>query len=205
MPRQPFVIAISGPSGAGKTTLVNLVAALLGDASTLFFDDYDPALMYPADLSSWLKDGADPDRWHTPPFTHDLHELRAGRDVVRSGTQTEIRAAKYIVVEEAFGRERGEIRKCIDVAVAIDIPLDVAMARRLLRQFSYALNEDTPREFLEFINSNLARYEGLDRQIYQAMIGRTKHTADLVLDGLRPAGEQTELILEAIRKKQAQH
>ena len=35
-----FVIAVAGPSGAGKTTLVRGVGELLGDAITFFFDDY---------------------------------------------------------------------------------------------------------------------------------------------------------------------
>jgi uridine kinase len=42
------VIAISGPSGSGKTTLVKQVAAQLGDATALFYDDYRT-------VSDWTK------------------------------------------------------------------------------------------------------------------------------------------------------
>ena len=36
-----YVIAITGASGAGKTTLVQNVVKRLGDATALFFDDYE--------------------------------------------------------------------------------------------------------------------------------------------------------------------
>ena len=60
------VIAISGPSGAGKTTVVNAVAARLGNASTLFYDDYFRRVSHP-DIRAWIEQGCDPDQWAALP------------------------------------------------------------------------------------------------------------------------------------------
>ena len=57
------VIAIAGPSGGGKTTLVQHVAALLDHATQVYFDDYEAVSTYPADMAAWIANGADPNAW----------------------------------------------------------------------------------------------------------------------------------------------
>lgn len=52
--RDSFVIAINGASGAGKSTLVKALVQELGDAVSVYFDDYDPrnvaSSKYPAEF-----------------------------------------------------------------------------------------------------------------------------------------------------------
>ena len=56
-----FVIAISAISGGGKSTLAKSLLPLLGDATTLSFDDYAPVYcptsVYPHDFRRWLEEG----------------------------------------------------------------------------------------------------------------------------------------------------
>jgi uridine kinase len=62
MPANPdacFVIAVSGPPGAGKSTTIRKLVARLGDAVALYFDDYEASSIYP-DMAPWLATGADP-------------------------------------------------------------------------------------------------------------------------------------------------
>jgi uridine kinase len=68
---RPFVIAIGGPSGSGKSSVVQQTAHLLGDAITLFYDDYASVSTYPSDFGAWIRDGANPNDWKTPRFASD--------------------------------------------------------------------------------------------------------------------------------------
>src|SRR2546430_16937481 len=68
-----YVIAISGASGTGKSTLVKALVQTLGNAVPLYFDDYKPQIVatshYPIDLVKWVADGADPNAWETPQLS----------------------------------------------------------------------------------------------------------------------------------------
>ena len=84
-----YVIAVTGTSGAGKTTLVRAVARLLGDAPTLFFDDYEATPTYPQDWTAWWRAGGDPNAVKTPRLAADLRALPppGSSPLVASGTR----------------------------------------------------------------------------------------------------------------------
>ena len=73
--RDSFVIAINGASGSGKSTLVKALVQELGNAVAMYFDDYDPRIVpsskYPTDISQWINNGADPNKWETPQLVED--------------------------------------------------------------------------------------------------------------------------------------
>ena len=74
-----LVIAISAISGGGKSTLAKSLLPLLGDATTLSFDDYAPVYcptsVYPHDFRRWLEEGADPNAWQTPQLNVMIYSL----------------------------------------------------------------------------------------------------------------------------------
>ena len=57
-----YVVAVSGISGAGKTSVIRRASELLESAVGLYFDDYAAASTYPPDLKEWVERGANVDR-----------------------------------------------------------------------------------------------------------------------------------------------
>ncbi len=200
---KPFVIAIGGPSGSGKSTVVNRTASLLGNATTLFFDDYAAASTYPSDFGAWIRDGANPDAWKTPQFATDLVALREGRSIASPGGGKRREPARYIVVEEPFGRERREMRAAIDLVAIVDLPLEVALARRIRRSIQPALADSAASvDCLREIDQYLSAYLDQLREGYMIINRCALTTCDVVLDGLQPGDVLAKQVVDAVRERQ---
>jgi len=193
------VVAIAGPSGAGKTTLVQYVAALLGDATEVFFDDYAAHSTYPENMSTWVAAGADPNQWQTPRLADDVRALRMGVPVLHPDGTTLLRPATYVVIEEPFGRERQEMAPLIDFVAAIDVPLELALARRLRRTIARGLEQWSAEQVLERVDSYLEEYIAWGSAAYGAVNRGTLASCDLPVDGKRPFEELAEQITIAVR------
>ena len=197
-----FVVAVSSAPGGGKTTLVTGAAELLG-ATTLFFDDYAGVSEYPQDFKKWVDDGADLNLWKTPKFAEDLAALKRGERVGSPVGDATISPTEFIVIEEPMGRGRDEMAKSIDFVVLIDTPLDIALARNLLRvdgtntsanmrQVTKGLLIASPREFVR-------DYLDVSRSVYIPVQEQVAADCDLVLDGRLPPDELAEQLVEAVR------
>lgn len=163
-PRPTFVVAVSGVSGAGKTTLVKRVAALLDDGIALHFDDYQPVTNYPTDLAGWIDAGQDLDAWEIPyPGGHlrqllaDLKALREGKAIALPADKGEVKPARFIILEEPSGRARAGLRALIDFVVLLDLPLEMALARKVVDYVSFCLRE-VPQAELAIAMQRLVDY-----------------------------------------------
>ena len=187
--RGALVVAVSGTSGAGKTTIIDGLAARLGEATRLHFDDYLVLGNDVGEIVAWLAEGADPDRIETPELAADLTRLAAGHPVARPGGGAVIRPAPFIIIEEPFGRARREMAPLIDFAVHLDVPLDIALGRRLLRAIRALPVTDPPgghAELVTDIEGQLDAFLAIGRDAYLAADRAARGAADLVLDGLQP-------------------
>ncbi len=57
--KKPYVIAINGVSGAGKTALSERLASTLPNAALFRFDDFDASNVYPEDFYEWTMRGGE--------------------------------------------------------------------------------------------------------------------------------------------------
>ena len=188
--KRHFVIGISSVSGGGKTAVAKKLAELLQDAVTLRFDDYDGTNIHPENLETWLVDGGDYNAWQTPVLTRDLQALTTGNHVASPVDGSKVSPAEYIVFDAPLGRAHCDTGQFIDFMVFIDTPLDVAMARRLLR----GMANPPADEAAKWIEVELSSYLNGARILYVEFRERIKQQSDLVLDGCLTVDELADEI-----------
>lgn len=106
---------------------------------------------------------------------------------------------RFIVLEEPFGRERTAMKGIIDFVVAIDVPLEIALARRLLRTAEWPGFLDHPRELAEAMHSYVQSYLHIGRELYIAINEQARKGCDLILDGMQPIDMLVHTTTEWIR------
>ena len=170
-----FVVAVSGPPGGGKTALVQGLVAQLGDACAIHMDHYERMTREPVEaVARWAERGADFDELPVPGLAEHLRRTK------------EEATSKYIVFETQFGRAHRETAPLIDLLLWIDVPLEVALARKVKAFCAEALRdarEHAARERLAWLESYLGGYLGLVRRLLLVQAERVRPLADLVLDG----------------------
>jgi hypothetical protein len=169
----------------------------LGDAVALYFDDYETSSIYP-DLNQWLAQGADPNQFQTPQLSSDLRALRAGTAITLPHNGDVVQPARVIVLEEPFGRERAEIAGLIDVVVCIDLPLAIALARKLMRMQGFFLAEQTADAFIQHVNFFLPWYIESGYELYRIVQQRVLQDCDIIADGMLPPDMLADSIAAAL-------
>ncbi|MCH8989817.1 MAG: hypothetical protein IIA92_13560 [Chloroflexi bacterium] len=196
-----FVIGISSVSGGGKTAVAEKLTELLQDAVMLCFDDYDETTVHPEDLHTWLTSGADYNVWKTPSLTSDLHSLTTGNHITSPVDGSTIPAAQYIVFDAPLGRAHSDTGKFIDFMVFIDTPLDIAMARRLLRDITTHTVKGAENS-IKSLNAHLSSYLNGGRLLFLELENQIKSNCDIVLDGRLTVDELAATICMRLRQRQ---
>ncbi|MDD4296375.1 MAG: hypothetical protein PHC69_05385 [Ruminiclostridium sp.] len=86
------------------------------------FDDYGDSVYLNRDINDWSED-SNGDEWHTEPVAADVERLLN-------------KQLDYIVLDYPFGYGNRLVGQYINLAVYIDVPLDVALARRIIRDYT---------------------------------------------------------------------
>lgn len=198
-----FIVCLSSPSGGGKTAVTRRLGRMYPNSVTLYFDEYDDigagANIHPASLAQWQRDGRDYNAWQMPGLLRDLALLRNGQPI-RSPTTNAILAPQPVVfLDNALGRASPSLRPYCDFMVYIDTPLDVAMARRIQRDY-FGDNPLDAQSTLDAINAMTANYLTWAREAYLDQARQVKPLCDLVVDGCLPVDELAQQILAAIPK-----
>ena len=200
------VIAIAGPVGAGKSTLVGGLAARLASATTIHFDHYERMTEQPIEeVRRWMLDGADVNRMPVPGLAEALRELKGGHAVTDPLTGGAIPAAKCILFETQFGRRHAATGCHIDFLVWIDTPLDIALARKV-RQFSGQLdprNREEVNAFAPWLTGYLDNYLEVVGGLLRVQRDTVGADADLVIDGALEPAELMRRVEHAIQERLA--
>lgn len=181
MNQKPKIISIAAVSGGGKTTITEELNRKLHHSKALYFDNYDFDEC-PSDICKWVDEGADYNKWILMPLITDVQSLL---------NNTEL---DYILLDYPFAYLNSEMRKFIDLAIYIDTPLDIAMARRILRDFT-----ENP---IDEVHNDLKHYVSDGRKAYLEMVNKVKPNSDIVVDGSYPISLIVSQILGEIRKRE---
>ena len=194
-----FVITVSGVSGAGKSSTVRAIAEQLGNAVCFYFDDYGEAMKQPDDGLAWIAAGADLTEFVLPEFARDLQALCEGQ-VVTTPNGRRVEPAPFLVVEEPFGNGREDMASLVDFVVCIDLPMEIALARRLLEAMEIWGGEASER--LQWMVGYLRSYlfEGM-REVYISINERVKQNSHLVLDGMQPVEHNAKTVVAALEAR----
>jgi len=193
------VVAIAAPIGGGKTSFVEALARALGDAATLHFDRYEAETKKPVSrLTQWMKDGADFSAFEAPNLARDLKALRQGSPIVDPLTHREVLPAEVILFEMPLGREHAETAPYIDFVIWIDVPLDIALARKIREYIAWFREEKNPDGWI-WLDTFVANYLQVFREVLVLQAERVGRRADLVLDGRNPPEALLQSALDALR------
>lgn len=162
------VVAISGASGAGKTTLVKHLAKRF-DCPFLLFDDYVDEHTYPINMKQWLHLGADLSLIKTPALTTSIAKLMS---TTRS---------RFIFIEEPFGRERKSMSILIDYVILLDQPMALCLARIIQRHVK-SPSAEIPDSLAQFLKN----YEDHFKAIYINAVNQVRKNSDLAYNNIAP-------------------
>jgi uridine kinase len=188
----PFIIAVAGMPGAGKSTLISNAMQALGGSDSLYFDDYTRGTDYP-NIPQWVAAGCDPNQWISPGLSDHLALLKTGQSIQTPNTGRQVEPRRFILMEEPFGRGRRAVAQYIDMSVAIELPIEVALARPLLRDINTPDMIGNPQKARDYVESYCRRFLFESRrELILAGQQWALKDCDLVLDGTRSIAVLTD-------------
>lgn len=171
------IIAIAAVTAGGKTTVVNEIKKRLPKTTSLHFDDYSFEGEVD-DFYQWTLDGADYNVYDLSPLEKDIISIRDSGEY------------EYLLLDYPFAYLQNQIKDYIDLAIFIDTPLDVAMARRVLRDMGDATGEE--------IRKDMEVYLKYARIAFVQMIKAVLPSSDYVVDGNQELETIVDKILQVV-------
>jgi len=199
------IIAVAAPIGGGKTSFVKAIAQRLNDAATIFYDHYEKATGQPVhNLIQWMKNGADFNDFIIPGLAGDLKKLKQGESVTDPATFLEIPSKKFTVLEMPLGKAHRDTAKFIDLLIWIEVPMDIALARKIKEFAENFMGEDKQevcREHMHWINQYLDNYLNVVRHVLHLQVKRVSADADIILDGQGNFKDMAKYAVKEIQKR----
>jgi len=202
-----LLVGIAGGSGAGKTTLVNLISEKLKalasiEATIVNHDSYYKEYSH---LSKTEKDKLNfdhPNSLDNHLFVEHLALLKQGQSVLapvydfathsRLTNTIIIKPSSVILVDGILLLVEPKIREILDIKIFLDTPADIRILRRLHRDIN-----ERGRTVESVINQYLATV----RPMHEQFVEPSKQYADLILFGENWSESQLETVINLILNK----
>lgn len=169
MQKKAYIIAINAISGGGKTTITKKLKDQLPNAVALYFDDRNYDLDSGIDdICKWIDEGADANRFNLDLLINDIEILKSN-------------GVEYIILDYPFGYRHHKIATYINLSIFIDTPLDIALARRIIRDYD--------RNMMLNIFDDMKQYLSKGRNAYLSSINSALSDADFIVDGSKSAND----------------
>ena len=196
-----IVVGIGGASGSGKTRVACELAAALRGSLVLSTDSYylDQSALDRAELAAFNFD--DPEALDWKLMAAHLGELKAGSGVgvprYNFATHSRFAApewtapAEILILEGLFALWEPRVRELVDLAVFLDAPLELCLARRIERDTCE--RDRTEKSVREQWRRDVA-------PMFARHVLPTRGLADLIVDGTAPPARSAEAVLARLRR-----
>lgn len=183
------VVAITGGMGSGKSTVVQRLESLVPRAVAVHEDDHQTMTLWTADeVRRWQEAGADPAQL---PLAGLPDRLAALRDPAGGHHG-------LVLLESQFGRHHPALAPLVDFQIWLDLPADVAFARRIAEVAADA-NAD-PQARLARITQLSSTYADWTARLVHRQREAVSAAADVVVAADAPVIDVVDRCMTAIAR-----
>ncbi len=204
----PFLLGVTGGTGAGKTTFARRLAKILATRQTVTLVDLDSYYKDFSDLSPperYRVNFDDPDSIDLYRFREDLRQLKQGQKIIKPvydlvackrHTGGPVVVPGDVVIVEGLMLFMNESVRCLfDLRVYVDTPAEVRLRRRLERDV---------REGGRTLAGAIDHYIHRVLPIHESCIEPTKNLSNFVIPGSEDTENSLNEVASVIRQSLTQ-
>lgn len=181
------VVAVTGGMGSGKSTVVERLESLLPRAVAVHEDDHQSMTRWTAEeVRRWQEAGADVAKLPLEGLPDRLATLRDPAGGHRG----------IVLLESQFGRQHPALDPLVDFQIWLDVPADVAFARRIAEVAADAGSDPATR--LAWIAQLSATYASWTASLVHRQRESVAAVADVIVGADGPVADVVNHCLTAI-------
>jgi uridine kinase len=169
--------------------------------STLFeLDAYEEIEgIWPA-MAEWSVHNYDPNMANLTQPVQDLEQVIAGHAITYPLEQGIVQPAAVIIFDSPIGRSHHLLEQLVDFVVSVDVPYEVALARRIQRIIAIAESDTAAMKRLRFF---IPFYLEFARMMYLQHNELAKASADGIVDGMQEPDVLAQEVFNLIQKRRS--